>query len=1150
MRKFYFCTAAILMVSASLFADPVDLQKAKSIAQRFMTDGQTPELVQPTTTRNVNDKNQPLYIFNRGNNQGFVIVSGDNCMPEVLGYTESGNFVPGQMPPALLDWIQGYEEMISTAQAANAPSRVQTRAISLKKDISPLVQTHWNQSAPYNDLCPYITNTTNRALTGCVATAASQVIYYWHKENPTRTAYDTPTYGYGAAPVIESTPKGTPLQWELMQNSYGSSTPDDMKNAVAVLNVVTGTSTWLTYGSSTSGQIRDLVNTFSGQFNLNSRCLYKSGISQDEWENLIYDNLAQSMPIVYSGVHPTSGGHAVVIDGYRSSDNLFHFNFGWGGQGDGWYTVNDTNGMNGFSNQQGMTFDIFPKTLKVTGKILPCEIYRRTDTPITIELTNNGTVAYSGLYLFAETKETTLPTDINDADASNTVDFVPSGSTMKVNIDYKSSRSGTLYIYVTDKNCKILDQIIAEVQEPNPDLKTNSFVLNNCAGTSTETVNINGKDTLLTVYQIYSDEAMTATANLTNGITASTIRPSVPCQLMTYYPNTQSFINKTRINFSDYYFNSGETKDIVYSFDGLDTTTLYAVEMDKTYQAGSVHDMQFGDTPSIYYFRLVGKDLAINQTDDYTAKVTGHWNDAAFAELAQDENIANYDLREVEGTITTQPIAANPNALFYIPATSTLNGTNIIKDNRCDNLMLQDGYNFQPMSDFTATKAQAKISNNGFLWTYIALPFDCDVPSGSMARKITKISIASIAADSANTSMKKCTPYLIKTSETNEVYFTAENVNVSVTAQPDCEDENVKCTFVNKEKSDKERTLNLADPQKFTLNNLASIPAFNGYVISDNDVSTNIFSYSSKDTETDKLGECLQSARTLSTEYETNVSESDYNEFMSCLEKAENIFTKQPMKAEITAMTTELEQAMKTLKEQEIFTGDPIDYTDIYLMNPSFEASSRTPSDWDVESAAGQSKKILAIDDLDNFVAHAQGENVFYSYSNTGKGSVSISQTINGLPKGTYRLTAMIGTEEGKNVTLYADTCTTVMTGDDFGPRYLQEVSIDNIEVEDGTLTIGIKGNDSWYKADNFRLYYINNITTDITETKADPANDLKVWSEKGKISIVSVNNTPIPVRVYTIGGQLIRQVTVSSREEINLAPGIYLVNQHKLIVR
>ena len=64
-----------------------------------------------------------------------------------------------------------------------------------------------------------------------------------------------------------------------------------------------------------------------------------------------------------SGTYSDSNGHAFVLDGYDSTLNLYHFNFGWGGDGDGYYTVDDDiNAMGGFSMNQAIVYDIHPKT--------------------------------------------------------------------------------------------------------------------------------------------------------------------------------------------------------------------------------------------------------------------------------------------------------------------------------------------------------------------------------------------------------------------------------------------------------------------------------------------------------------------------------------------------------------------------------------------------------------------------------------------------------------------------------------------------------------------------------------------------------------------------------------------------------------------
>ena len=307
-----------LCISATMIAGPIDLEKAKSLAASFMPVSTDPVLVKTAVrneakSRTLDEKTKsaaPYYIFSRGENQGFVIVSGDDCLPEILGYTESGNFDEELLPPHLLGWLDHYANLIEEAQAngVNTPNEARTRSsiepnvrtADARVNIDPLVTAHWHQSGPYNNRCPYLTGTTNRAVTGCVATAAAQVIYYWRKDNPATLLATTPTYGYGDAPVTVSYPKGTPMKWELMLDNYNGSRPAEYDDAVATFNAAVGAGTWLTYGSSTSGQISDLVNTFNSYFRMSSTCLYKDGQSQTAWENLIYTELIAGRPIVYN----------------------------------------------------------------------------------------------------------------------------------------------------------------------------------------------------------------------------------------------------------------------------------------------------------------------------------------------------------------------------------------------------------------------------------------------------------------------------------------------------------------------------------------------------------------------------------------------------------------------------------------------------------------------------------------------------------------------------------------------------------------------------------------------------------------------------------------------------------------------------------
>ena len=185
----------------SVCADPIGPSRALRIASFYGGDASMEMLCAPTRRSSdrsvVNDTLAPYYIVSRGENAGFVIVSGDYCLPEIIGYTETGDFIEEQLPPALLDMLEGYAELIEKAQAADAPARAPRNVVAGRSSIEPIVKAHWHQSSPYNDLAPFITNTTNRAVTGCTCTAAVMVLHHFRRDLPGELLAATPTYGYG-----------------------------------------------------------------------------------------------------------------------------------------------------------------------------------------------------------------------------------------------------------------------------------------------------------------------------------------------------------------------------------------------------------------------------------------------------------------------------------------------------------------------------------------------------------------------------------------------------------------------------------------------------------------------------------------------------------------------------------------------------------------------------------------------------------------------------------------------------------------------------------------------------------------------------------------------------------------------------------------
>ena len=99
IKKLLF-TALSICLSSMLIADPIDYDTAKKLAFSYVSVGNEPTLVKKAIRSEAKSRTlseelkstSPYYIFSRGENSGFVIVSGDDCLPKILGYTENGNF--------------------------------------------------------------------------------------------------------------------------------------------------------------------------------------------------------------------------------------------------------------------------------------------------------------------------------------------------------------------------------------------------------------------------------------------------------------------------------------------------------------------------------------------------------------------------------------------------------------------------------------------------------------------------------------------------------------------------------------------------------------------------------------------------------------------------------------------------------------------------------------------------------------------------------------------------------------------------------------------------------------------------------------------------------------------------------------------------
>lgn len=348
---------------------------AKEIAQQVL---QSNSVVLTTETN-------AFYIFTHNDGRGFVIIT-NSSNPQLLGFSRDSDWDVENFPQILQDWLARCDSM-----AVAGVRKVKSLHYSdPRSTVTPLLTTKWHQRSPYNDYAPVITEGNIKTVAGCVAIAAAQITYYWWKDNPLATLKDTPIYPYGKAPVTYSIPKGTPNDWEYIKDSYSDDDTKKSRDAAARLCYVLGTTSYLDYGSSTGGHIDVASRSMYSQYNLLSDYLSRKQCSQEQWDSLLYSEVSNGRPVLCSG--QGGGGHAFVLDGYDAETDLFHFNFGWGGSGDGYFPVDSSAySMGGYKDGQSVVYNIHPKNRNISATI-SLDIRVENNMHIKIDVDNSGTL--------------------------------------------------------------------------------------------------------------------------------------------------------------------------------------------------------------------------------------------------------------------------------------------------------------------------------------------------------------------------------------------------------------------------------------------------------------------------------------------------------------------------------------------------------------------------------------------------------------------------------------------------------------------------------------------------------------------------------------------------------------------------------------
>ena len=417
MRKKVLLLAAIFTLAANAIAGPVTQDMARIAAARFWAQHHPADVKAYASPKVLTfGELDQLYILDM-EGLGFVILPADDRVMPILAYSFENPF-PTELNRDLAYWLGGYNAQIAEVAKSDMPMSKEILhqwnqlllnygngtkdgdeydGDSIPPDPSELIRipamltTFWDQGNPYNEYCPYDSVRHDRTVVGCVATAMAQIMKYWNYPSfgQGSNTYQPPSMWYNTPylPVQSVDFANTTYLWQLMSNRLENFSPARNKDAVATLSYHCGVAVNMMYGVSADGgsgaysscgswTSACATDAFVRYFKYDSSLYHADrwSYTEESWRAIIDEQLELGQPIYYSGSDST-GGHAFVLDG-ADIINRYHFNWGWSGYGNGYYTVNNLaptangggaggNATMTFNRSQGAIFGIKPGIVEV-----------------------------------------------------------------------------------------------------------------------------------------------------------------------------------------------------------------------------------------------------------------------------------------------------------------------------------------------------------------------------------------------------------------------------------------------------------------------------------------------------------------------------------------------------------------------------------------------------------------------------------------------------------------------------------------------------------------------------------------------------------------------------------------------------------------
>ncbi len=366
MKRISLLCIAFFGLFLSTIAHPVDLQTAQSVAVKFMGASDA----QLVSTYQTDKSTAALYVFNT--EDGFIIVSADDCETPIIGYSHEGRFDPNEVPVQLEAYLQDFVEriqygienhIVADETTARQWELVKTTGrlneSKTASAVEPLLTEMWEQGCHYNELCPTFSKVPcGHAEAGCVAVAMGQIMHYWRYPE---TGWGSHSYN-NAGLTLSADFGNTVYDWDHMPDSLTDNSSDIEVEAVATLLFHCGVAVDMQYTTNGSGADSGVVPDALIRYFNYSRRLHiekRSDYSDEEWTSMLKACLDLQRPIFYGG-KGSQGSHAFVCDGYDDND-LLHFNWGWG-RANGYFALGHLNPIGySFNESNFAILDINPK---------------------------------------------------------------------------------------------------------------------------------------------------------------------------------------------------------------------------------------------------------------------------------------------------------------------------------------------------------------------------------------------------------------------------------------------------------------------------------------------------------------------------------------------------------------------------------------------------------------------------------------------------------------------------------------------------------------------------------------------------------------------------------------------------------------------